>query len=71
MSTILAKHFDLSSLYDKPVSQKPKPKSAAPISAQDIAASWFGNFGRAIEEKDAAAVAALFQEDGMQTCESI
>lgn len=65
MSTILAKHFDLTSLCDKPVSQKAKSTSKPGSSAQEIAAAWIGKFDKAINEKDAHAVSTLFQEDGM------
>jgi hypothetical protein len=67
MSKVLAKHFDLSLLHDKPVIQQAKPTSKAPIAAQDIAATWIGNFDKAVRAQDASAVAALFQNDGSET----
>ena len=71
MSKVIAKHFDLSSLYDKPVIQKAKPTSKAPVAAQDIAATWIGDFDKSIRAKDASAVAALFQNDGSETCKRL
>jgi len=70
MSKVIAQHFDLSSLYDKPVIQKAKPTSKATVAAQDIAATWIGDFDNAIRAKDASAVAALFQNDGSETCKT-
>ena len=64
MSTTVARHFDLSTLYDKPVVQKAKPSPKTPLPAQEVAAKWIHDFDEAIRARDAAAVAALFQEDG-------
>ena len=64
MSSILERHLDLETLHEKPVVQKLKltPKPAKPI--DEIAQQWITTFNEAIGSKDAAAVAALFQEDG-------
>src|ERR1700694_2030263 len=65
MPSILERNLDLVTLHEKPVIQKAKqcPKPQKPI--EEIAQKWISEFNDAISSKDADAVAALFQPDGI------